>query len=219
MSLKFILLAFVLSFLLFSGAINIYQPSTLNSDGSGSFKLSYFTSDSNLVNTKVLGNYAFTEAEARANFTSANTNVKSVQIYNDSVKTVTHVVLEIDFKDINKISEAKGFLGIKASWTKKDSGMDFQWVIGKSELNNNVIGNLIYIFKFDGEILSSNGAIEGDTVTWFMTPTTADYTNDITLTAVVETKKNSSCGPFGIELPLVLLCGMVLLVNIKRKKK
>lgn len=190
--------------LLFLGLVNVYQPSTLNNDGSGSFKLSYNTPDSTITEVKVIGNFPFTETEAGANFSSPNTEVKTVNIFNDKEKLVTHVVVEIDFTDINKISEAKGFSNIKASWVKSDSGMVFNWTILKNPAQQSILGDQLYIFRFDGQILSSNGLINRDTVIWLASPKTFDFTNDVVFTAVVKPAEGSSCGLFGIELPFIL---------------
>ena len=168
-----------------------------------------------------MGNYGFTEGEAQTNFTSENTEVKSVKIFNDKDKGMTHMVLEIDFKDINKISEAKGFSDIRASWVETDSGMVFQWVILKNLAQLNLIGELIYIFTFDGAntIISPNGAIKDNTATWALNTKNTDFTKDVILTATVKSdKKNKSCGSAGIELPIVILFGLMISYSFRKSK-
>ncbi len=109
---------------------------------------------------------------------------------------------------------------MKANWLKSDSGMVFDWTVSKNILQNNFIGELLYIFNFDGEIISSNGDIKGDSVTLWMNPKTTDFTNDVALVALVdpEGKSSSTCGLFAIELPLIV-GGMIFSLRFFKKKR
>jgi hypothetical protein len=212
------LLTFIFSLIL-SGCVNYDQKTTINSDGSGTMKVHYWASSNNISGGE-LGGFGFTEDKARTNFSSSNTDVTNVKIEekNDTDTTKsTHVYLDIKFKDINKLTDAKGFSKIKVSWEKGKDGMDFKYTLLKDTVNSGYgmdSYKLTYEFNFPNEIISTNGKAEGQKVTW--NKDLSDLKEDVIMTATVKSPKK--CGLFGIELPILVFLGIFMVYSFRRKK-
>jgi|WetSurMetagenome_2_1015567.scaffolds.fasta_scaffold302995_1 hypothetical protein len=216
--LPFFILTAVFSLYL-AGCVNIEQKTVLKSDGSGTMSVKYWTKSSN-VSGDELGVFGFTEEKAKSNYTSANTEVSDIKIEkNTTTDSVTTVTLKVKFKDINKLSDAKSFSKVKASWEKGKEGMDFKYTLLQDTSNANTFGasdyKLNYEFEFPGEVLSTNGKKDGQKVSW--NKTVADLKEDLDFTSTVKVTKK--CGLFGIELPVIFILGMVTMVAIKRRKR
>jgi len=212
--------ALVLAFAFYlSGCVNVDQKTKINSDGSGEITMHYWTKMSNVKSSDELGGFAFTEEKAKANYKSDNNEVTGVKIEDDLDDSTKHVTVDIKFKDLNKLSSAKGFEKVKTTWKEGDEGMDFSYILMQDTSNAKNMGasdtKLDYEFEFPAEILSTNGTKDGQKVVW--NKTLADLKEDVEMTATVKTEKKG-CGLFGIELPLVVFTGMVFLLSRKRKK-
>lgn len=210
----------VLAFAVYlSGCVNVDQKAKINNDGSGEITMHYWTKMSNVKSSDELGGFAFTEDKAKANYQSDNNEVTGVKIEDDLDDSTKHVTVDIKFKDLNKLSGAKGFEKVKATWKEGDEGMDFSYTLLQDTSNAKNMGasdtKLDYEFEFPAEVLSTNGKKDGQKVVW--NKTLADLKEDVEMTATVKTEKKG-CGLFGIELPLVVFAGMVFLLSRKRKK-
>ena len=154
-----------------SGCVNYDQQTTLKADGSGSMKIHYWTKMSNFSMGTTIGKFDFEEQKAKDNYTSSNTTVKSVKVEDrpneDSTK---HVLVDLDFKDINKISDAKGFEGVKTSWKESTDGMELKYTLLMDTSAANTMGasdyKVTYSFDMPSEIVSTNGKKEGQKVSW-----------------------------------------------------
>ncbi len=218
--LKLFAATLVLAFAVYlSGCVNVDQKTKVNNDGSGEITLHYWTKMSNVKSSDDLGGFAFTKDKANSNYSSNNTEVKNVKVEEDLEDSTKHVTVEMTFKDLNKLSAAKGFEKIKASWKEGDDGMDFSYTLLQDTSSAKNMGasdtKLDYEFEFEDEVVSTNGRKDGNKVVW--NKTLADLKEDIEMTATVKGKKKG-CGLFGIELPLVVFAGVIFLVNRKRKK-
>ena len=210
----------VLAFAVYlSGCVNVDQKAKINNDGSGEITMHYWTKMSNVKSSDELGGFAFTEDKAKANYQSDNNEVTGVKIEDDLDDSTKHVTVDIKFKDLNKISGAKGFEKVKATWKEGDEGMDFSYTLLQDTSNAKNMGasdtKLDYEFEFPAEVLSTNGKKDGQKVVW--NKTLADLKEDVEMTATVKTEKKG-CGCFGFELPLVVFAGMVFMLTRKRKK-
>lgn len=204
-----------LSFLV-NGCINYDQKTVLNSDGSGTMKIHYWAKTSNIMGDEISG-FSFKEDKIRDKFSSANTQVGDVKIEEKKEDSTKHVYLDLKFKDINKLTDAKGFSKIKSSWTKGKEGMEFVYTLLKDTANSGFgmdSYKLTYEFEFPNEVISSNGKIDGKKVSW--SKTLADLKDDVEMKAVVKAEKK--CGIFGIELPIVILVGLILRYRLRSKK-
>lgn len=201
-----------------SSCVNLDQKTTLKEDGSGSMKIRYWTKTSNVTGDELAG-FGFTEEKARSNYSSSNTEIKDLKIEKNDQDSTTYVNLDLTFKDINKLPEAKGFSKVKPSWVKGDGGMDFKYTLLQDTANAKNFGmneyKLIYEFDFPGEVTETNGTKDGTKVKWERT--VADLKEDIDLTAKV--KASGGCGLFGFELPIMVLVGMTALFGLNRKRK
>lgn len=202
---------------LINGCINYEQKTALNSDGSGTMKIHYWAKTSNIMGDELSG-FGFTEDKAREKFSSPTTQVGDVKIEEKKEDSTKHVYLDLKFKDINKLTDAKGFSKIKASWQKGKEGMEFVYTLLKDTANAGFGMSdykLVYEFEFPNEVISSNGKVEGKKVTW--NKTLADLNSDVEMKAVIKSEKK--CGIFGIELPIVIFLGLILRYHLRSKKK
>lgn len=211
----------------YAGDITISQVASLKNDGTGKIDLSYSVKNS-LLNNFSFGNYVFGPKANETRFASENSKVEKSNFYmrsDDKSIAVTNIVL--DYKDLNKINQAAGFADIKASWKKTDGGNEFRWVVTANPKAVAQISQYTYKFTFDDKVLSSNGSlVEGNTVTWYKDKD-IDPTKDIVLTAIIKSDGSSpttnegdkkSCGLFGIELPLLMIAGLVFSNKFNRKR-
>lgn len=212
---------FILFFALYlAGCVNYEQKTTLSGDGSGTMSIHYWTKISNMSMGTSVGKFDFDEQKAKDNFTSSNTEVKSVKVdenLNDSTK---HVRLELSFKNINEIDRAKGFSGEKASWKESADGMELKYTLLKDTTASGQMGasdyTVTYIFEMPSEIVSTNATKkDGKTLTWEYK--VSDLNKDIEMTANVKKAKGKTCGIFGI-IPAVILIGLAYYTQRNRKK-
>jgi len=200
-----------------SGCVNVDQKTKLNSDGSGTMSVKYWTKSSNVSGDELSG-FGFTEAKVKANYTSSNTEPTDIKIEKNATTDSTSIVtLNVKFKDLNKLSEAKAFSKIKASFVDGKEGKDFKYVLLQDTSTAKNMGmsdyKLTYEFEFPGEVISTNGTKDGQKVKW--DKTVADLKEDIVMSATV--KAGKKCGLFGLELPIVFLLGMGFIYLRRRK--
>ena len=183
------------------GAMKVYQTGKLESNGSGSIKITYSAKADELKTNKyIIGNFPFSEDLAKKQFASANNTVKNVKLDFDKKESVYYMTVEVDFKDINKITEAKGFSNIKASYVKSSSGMDFQYIILANPGLYKNFANQSYIIEFESKVKTTNGALKDNTVTWGnKNSSNSDFSKDVILKATTEadeslTSNNESSG-------------------------
>lgn len=217
--LRFFIPSFVLIFALYlSGCVNVDQKTKINQDGSGSINLEYWTKISNLSTSTELGGFHFEEGKAKENYTSTNSEVSSVSLEENLDDSTSHVKLEIDFKDLNQLSSAKGFEKVTTEWAEGDDGMTFKYVVAADTSNAKNMGasdtKLTYTFEFPDEVISTNGRKDGNKVVF--EKTLADLSEDLEMTATVKTEKKG-CGLFGIELPFIVFAGLAFAISRRRK--
>jgi hypothetical protein len=203
---------------LITGCVNVDQKTVLNADGSGTMKIKYWTKSSNVSGDELSG-FGFTEEKVKANYTSSNSEPSDIVIKkNATTDSLTEVTLSLKFKDLNKLSDAKAFSKIKATYVDGKEGKDFKYVLLQDTSTAKNMGmsdyKLNYAFEFPGEVISTNGTKDGKTVKW--DKTVADLKTDIEMTATVK-GGGKTCGIFGFELPIVFLLGMSY-IAYRRKK-
>jgi hypothetical protein len=200
--------------------VNVDQKTTLKEDGSGTIKLHYWTSMKNLSMGDELGGFSFTESGVKTNYTAPGVEPSDIKISENTEDSTKHVNLDIGFKDINKLSDAKGFAKNRASWAKGKDGMDFKYTLLKDTANAGGMGmeefKLNYEFTFPAEVIATNGTKDGMKVTW--NKTVADLKDDVNMTATIKGGGEKKCGLFGLELPIVIGLGLIG-YTIRRKKK
>ena len=205
----------------FSGCVNFDQKTAIKQDGSGSMTVHYWTKMSNVKSSTELGSFSFEEAKAKSNYSSSNTDVKKVKVEEKLGDSTKHVTVELSFKNINDISSAKAFEKIKASWKEGKEGMDFSYFVPKDTSNAGNMGAsdivLNYEFEFPAEVLKTNGRKDGQKIIY--EKKLSDLKNDLEMTATVKSE-GKKCGLFGMELPLLVLAGMLVTsAGIRRKNR
>ena len=213
------LLVFVFAVII-TGCVNYEQKTKLNADGSGTMTVHYWAKMSAFSMGTTLGKFEFEESKAKEKYKSGNTEVKSVTVADkpedDSTK---HVTVELSFKDITKLSDAKGFEGLKPTWKETSDGMELKYTVPKDTANSNQMGasdyKIIYEFDMPSEIVSTNGQKDGQKVKW--TKSLSDLANDIEMTCVVKKTKGKTCGIFGI-IGAAMLIGLAYYTQRNRKK-
>lgn len=205
-----------------SGCVNYDQKTVLKADGSGSMQIHYWAKLSSFSMGKTLGKFEFEEQKARDNYTSTNTDVTSLKVEDDFKDSLRHVWIDLTFKDLNKLPDAKGFKGVTPSWKETDDGMELKYIVMKDTSAAGNMGSsdydITYEFDMPDEIVSTNGKKDGKKVTWNYK--VSDLKNDLNLTAVVKKDKGKTCGIFGFISAMGLI-GLAYYTqrNIKRLKK
>ncbi len=171
-----------------SGCVNLDQKTKINSDGSGTMKIKYWTKSSNVTSDELAG-FGFTNRKVRVNYSSKYTEPTNIQIEKDLTSDSLYIVtLDVNFSDINKITDAIAFDKITTSWDNGNNGMNFKYTLLQDTANAKQLGmidyKLTYEFDFPNEVLSSNGDINGRKVLWNFT--VADLMEDIELTATIK---------------------------------
>src|SRR5215216_6020925 len=121
------LAAAVFAFSLYlAGCVNYDQKTTLKDDGSGSMKVHYWSSMKNFSMGTTLGKFEFDEAKAKDKYKSGNSDVTGIKVEEKLDDSTKHVHIDLTFKDINKLSDAKGFDGVKISWKDVADGKELK---------------------------------------------------------------------------------------------
>ncbi len=169
-------------------------------------------------------------------FAFPGAEVKKATVYKDPKDTANRmaVTVELLVKDFSKISESKALKDITATWEKTDTGAVFVWFTSSEALQKNLIETYQVVLTSDPEIKSTNGLRNNNAVTWFVYGNkenkygayfvTTVKADDFNLEPVEDTtnqsveSKEKICGLFGLELPVVLLFGLLMSSKLKRKK-
>ncbi len=202
-----------------SGCVNLQQKVKINKDGSGSMNIKYWTQSSNVIGDEIAG-FGFTENKIKQNYSSANTSVDNIKISNnENSDSIIYVNLTLDFKDFNKIPEARAFNKTKTSWNETNESIDFRYVLFADTVNARNLGMDNYIlnfeFEFPNEILETNGTKDGKKGIWNYKM--SDLVQDLELKAKIK-KDNNKCGLFGFELPIILAFSLFIIFNKKKYK-
>ncbi|HEY3249839.1 MAG TPA: hypothetical protein VGK25_01845, partial [Ignavibacteria bacterium] len=162
--------------------------------------------------------FEFEEAKAKDKYTSNNTEVKSVKVDEKLDDSTKHVNVELTFKDINKISDAKGFDGVKATWKEDADGMKLTYTLLKDTSAAKQMSasdyKVTYEFEMPSEIVSTNGTKEAQKVKWEYT--LADLGKDNDLTVVVKKSSKKLCGIIGM-IPALMIIGLAFYTQKKKK--
>ena len=245
---KFLLVVVFFASTVIGEAGIIYQTINLKDDGSGSIKLNYNAKNAELrQNNFILANFPFSEKLANSFFASPNTTVKSAKLDFSAKDSTYYMTIEVDFKNINKLNQAKGFSNVTVRWSGTDTGAVFMYTLLPGLSVPKYFDPQSYIVNFENSVKSSTGVVKDKSVTWgnrsvkntdfskpvALTATTTgkvpaslDVTPGTTTTAGKETsttskeeeKKEKSCGLFGFELPLILLAGYIFNLNSRKRK-
>ncbi len=150
------------------GAVKFYQSSKVHSNGSISITFTYSAKESDIKNN-MIGSLPFAIEEVKKFFSSPVSEIKKSLVYKEpSDKSISSVTIDIDLRDINKITEISGLNNFKSGWLKSDSGMVFNWLIPASFMQTNLIDTYQFVIAFDGKIISTNGIIRDNTCNWYV---------------------------------------------------
>jgi len=215
-----VLTAFVFALsIYFAGCVNYDQQTTIKEDGSGSMKIHYWTGMSNFSMGTTLGKFEFDEAKAKDKYKSGNTEVTSIKVEEQLDDSTKHVHIEMTFKDINKLSDAKGFDGVNVTWKEVADGMELKYTLLKDSSAAKQMSaadyKVTYEFKMPSEIVSTNGTKDGENVKYSYT--LADLGKDNEMTTVVKKPKGKMCGIIGMTFGTMLI-GFAYFSQRKRKK-
>jgi len=233
---------FFCSTISFAG-VTYYQLCKINKDGSVSITITYSASNQEISSkNNIIGNLPFTNKEIREYFTYPGVKLTKAFSYKDKQDpNKTSVTVEFNGGNLVNLSNSKALSGIKSSVLKKDSGYVVSWFVPASYYKSNSIDSYQFLMKSDPSIKSTNGLLKDGDIRWFV------YTNKLTgdgsffVTTVNsddvkpgsvnnntaannnsntesnKEEKGGSCGLFGMELPFIVLTGLVLSRRFKKK--
>jgi hypothetical protein len=115
--------------------------------------------------------------------------------------------MDLTFKDINKLSDAKGFEGVKVTWKDVADGKELKYILLKDSSAAKQMGasdyKVTYEFTMPTEIVSTNGTKDGQNVKYSYT--LADLGKDIELTTVVKKSGGKFCGLLGMIMGTMII--------------
>ena len=234
-SLKVILIFLILnSFIpLSQAAVKMYQSCKVNNDGTVLMSFTYSANTAEITKgNNLIGNLPFSNETVKEYFSFPTGVIKKTAIYKDPANpNMTGVSIDILANDYSKVISAKALNGITIGWVKKDTGTVFSWLIPNSYMQTNSIDTYQFLLSTGGEIKSTNGLVKDNTCNWFIYKDKIDPKGayflatlklDQSLASPQDTSKNNnsgkSCGLFGLELPILLLGGLVISKQLKKKK-
>lgn len=190
-----------------SGCVNYDQKTIIKEDGSGSMKIHYWSEMKNFSMGTTLGKFEFDESKAKDKYSSSNTTVNSVKVEDKLDDSTKHVWIELDFKDISKLSDAKGFEGVKVTWSEVSDGMQLKYFVAKDtsaagQMNAGQY-SLTYEFTMPSEIVSTNGTKDDKTVKYSYK--LSDLNKDIEMTITVKKSGGKICGLIGIIISMIVI--------------
>ncbi|MBZ0202369.1 MAG: hypothetical protein K8I03_05060 [Ignavibacteria bacterium] len=201
------------------GCVNYDQKTTIKVDGSGSMKIHYWSGMKNFSMGTTLGKFEFDESKTKDKYKSGNTDVTSIKVEDNLDDSTKHVRIELTFKDINKLSDAKGFESAKATWKEVSDGMELKYTLLKDTSAASQMSatdyKVTYEFTMPSEIVSTNGTKDGETVKYNYT--LADLGKDLEMTTVVKKPKGKLCGIIGMAMGTMLI-GFAYYTQKKKKK-
>lgn len=228
--LSFLILLFLFT-PIYAGAVNFNQTITLKADGSGSVVIFYLEKES-LVKDNLIGNLPFSKEKIEQFFSSAK-----IKIFESSVSksekdnTLTQVTVSLMFSSLNDLSDLKGLTGEKFEYTKTDTGMVLRNSFSPDFIKSNSINQIYCVLKTDENIRSTNGTIKDKTISWFRskeflnTPNSLNFVATLGSSKEIATKNGNegsgnekSCGLFGLELPFLMLFGLIYTMSIRKTK-
>lgn len=202
----------------FAGCVNYDQKTTIKEDGSGSMKIHYWSNMKNFSMGTTLEDFEFEEAKAKEKYKSSNSEVTSIKVEDKLDDSTKHVFIELTFKDLNKLKDAKGFAGVNSSWKEVADGLEMKYTLIKDTTAANLFNSsdykVTYEFTMPSDIVSTNGTKDGQTVKYSYT--LADFGKDIEMTTVVKKPKGKLCGILGFVMSTMLI-GLAYYSQKKKK--
>ncbi len=217
----------VISFLVFAflislcGCLNYTQEVHLYPDGSGTMKIDYWVNLPQTADTSTINRIGiFNPDLIRKEFSSKYTTINNITVYVDSVDSTTHSLIDLNFTNIDSLTQIRIFEDFQFSLKDGASGQKiFTQYIPPIATGFGIDGSkykVTYIYKFYGNIVTHNAQKEdGQTLTWNYTLSEIGSGKTISVTFI----------PFKLkETPywIYVLSGLVLLIVIIflfRKKK
>ena len=211
--------AFIFTALVFvAGCVNYDQKTIIKEDGSGSMKIHYWSNMKNFSMGTTLEDFEFEEAKAKEKYKSSNSEVTSIKVEDKLDDSTKHVFIELTFKDLNKLKDAKGFAGVNSSWKEVADGMEMKYTLLKDTTAANLFNSsdykVTYEFTMPSDIVSTNGTKDGQTVKYSYS--LADFGKDIEMTTVVKKPKGNLCGILGFVMSTILI-GLAYYSQKKKK--
>jgi hypothetical protein len=199
------------------GCLNYEQKVKLNSDGSGSIKIHYWTKESNVSS---ISKVSFDENVIKTEQYTPEV-VKSVKVETNQVDSTKHAHVEFDFKDINTLDKTKGFKDNILKLETKGDLMVFTHTV-KKDSNANNMGMDAYVLKYEYEFpskpsnIDKDGKVEGNVVKWEFKYSELG-SKDFVMTASFA--KASAGSPMLIIIIVIVVIVIIVVVVVISKKK
>jgi len=218
-------------------SVTFFQTSKVNSNSTMTITITYGAKESEIKKSNnIIGSLPFTAETVKEYFSFPGGEIKKSAIYKDQKDaSITNVTVDLFVKDLSKLTSSKALNGIKIGYSKSDTGIVFSWLIPNSFMQTNSVDTYQFLLTVDGELKSSNGIIKDKVCNWYiykdkMNPGGAYFLttfkanpNPISSgdTPKDTTSKGNekSCGLFGLELPLIMLLGLIFNKSLKRKDR
>lgn len=212
-----VVLSLILLPLFIFGCLNYEQTAKLNADGSGSVKVHYWTKESNVMS---ISKFSFDENVIKTEQYAPEV-VKSVKVESDTKDSTKHVTVEIEFKDINKLDQVKGYQGNKIKFVENGDFMTLTHTLLKDSTAKN-FGMDEYVLKYSYEMpgkpenVDARGRVDGNVVKWEYKFSELGNA-DIVMTASIKKAGGNSMVLYIVIIVVVI--GVVVFFAMKSGKK
>jgi len=203
-----------------------FQKTFINSDGSGTIKLTYWAKTADIKGKEMVNSFPFTEQKINSTYASSNNSVDSVSIGKTNPDT-TYINVSIAFKSITQINSAPGFSKSKVTYYKTPDSTTMIYRLEKTDEAISPDTKTFYSFQLptDNIMRTSGVKTKADLITYELK--TENVKNGVNMYAVFKTVEKietetthkespKSCGLFGFELPVIILLSFIGYISKKK---
>lgn len=215
-------------------SVKFYQESKVNNNGTVTLTFTYSANTSEIKNN-FIGSLPFTKELVNEYFACPTGVIKKNLVYKDpNNANSTIATIDLLVSNLREASKCKALSGITAGWGQMDTGTVFSWLILPAFMQNNSVDTYQFLLSTEGQIKSTNGLIKDNVINWYIykdkiDPKGAYFLATLKLNPSASTKSDTSkgntsgqdgksCGLFGLELPILLLGGLVISKQLRKKK-
>ncbi|MCX6152039.1 MAG: hypothetical protein NTX22_16050 [Ignavibacteriales bacterium] len=164
---------FIFALLLFiPGCLNYYQETTLKTDGSGEMFIHYWMKMATAQDSLIVNQFGiFNSDSISKEFTSKYNTIENLEVYNDGKDSTIHAKIELSFKNIDSLNNAKAFK--EANFSLKDGAAGqkiFSQFISPAATGfgfDASLFSIVYVYYLPGEIITHNAhAKSSNKLTW-----------------------------------------------------
>jgi len=210
--------ALLLPLLLVAGCLNYEQQTVLEEDGSGSMSIHYWISEQMFMWMKD-GTLSFNEDSVRQQYSADGITIHKAHTESIAADSSRHVWVKLDFDDITRLTECRGFEKLNFTWQREGDVFRFEQGIPQASESDEAFlddYSFTYVYEFPGPLRESNAdSVYGNTAVWVFP--LSQLNKDVQMTALVEASSGSSMLWVGGVMAVVVI--LILITYLVRRRK